>query len=107
MSLLLVAIIWGGSGFIVNKNALDYMDPIYILVLRFTLSSILMGIIFWKRLVKIKLQDLKAGVVIGIFFIFSFFLAQTIGLQYTTVSKQAFITASNVVMVPLYILVCK
>ncbi len=72
MSLLLVAIIWG-SGFIVNKNALDYMDPIYILVLRFTLSSILMGIIFWKRLVKIKLQDLKAGVVIGIFFIFSFF----------------------------------
>ena len=98
MSLLLVAIIWG-SGFIVNKNALDYMDPIYILVLRFTLSSILMGIIFWKRLVKIKLQDLKAGVVIGIF-LFLAFLAQTIGLQYTTVSKQAFITASNVVMVP-------
>ena len=75
------------------------MDPIYILVLRFTLSSILMGIIFWKRLVKIKLQDLKAGVVIGIF-LFLAFLAQTIGLQYTTVSKQAFITASNVVMVP-------
>ncbi len=98
MSLLLVAVVWG-IGFIISKNALDYMDPIYLMFLRFTLSSVLMAIIFWKKLLKIKLKDLEAGVIIGLF-LFLGFLFQTVGLQYTTVSKQAFITASNVVMVP-------
>lgn len=98
MSLLLVAIVWG-IGFIISKNALDYMDPIYLMFLRFTLSSVLMVIIFWKKLLKIKIKDLEAGVIIGLF-LFLGFLFQTVGLQYTTVSKQAFITASNVVMVP-------
>ena len=98
MSLILVAIIWG-SGFIIIKNALDYMNPIYLMVLRFTLSSVLMAIIFWKKFKNINTEDLKAGIIIGIF-LFLAFLFQTVGLQYTTVSKQAFITASNVVMVP-------
>lgn len=98
LSLLLVAIIWG-SGFIVIKSALDYMDPIYMLVLRFTLSTVLMAIIFYKRVKSINAADIKAGARIGLF-LFLAFLTQTVGLQYTTVSKQAFITASNVVMVP-------
>lgn len=98
LSLLIVAIIWG-SGFIVIKNALDYMNPIYMLVLRFTLSSVLMIIIFFKKFKTINKEDIRAGSIIGLF-MFSAFIAQTIGLQYTTVSKQAFITASNVVMVP-------
>lgn len=101
LSLLLVAIIWG-SGFIVIKNALDFMDPIYMLVLRFTLSSILMAMVFFKRLKTINKEDLKAGTIIGIF-LFIAFVTQTVGLQFTTVSKQAFITASNVVMVPFII----
>lgn len=98
ISLFLVAIIWG-SGFAVNKNALNYTSPVYILILRFTLSSILMGIIFYKRMLKAKKKDFLAGGIIGIFLFFAF-ISQTVGLQYTTASKQAFITASNVVMVP-------
>lgn len=98
LSLLLVAIIWG-SGFIVIKNALDFIHPVYMLVLRFSLSSVLMALVFWKRFKKTTKEDIKAGTVIG-FFLFLAFLAQTIGLKYTTVSKQAFITGSNVVIVP-------
>lgn len=98
ISLFLVAIIWG-SGFVANKNVLNFIDPIYLLVLRFSISSVLMGIIFFKRFKKVNKQDLVAGIIIG-GFLFLAFVAQTIGLQYTTVSKQAFITASNVVMVP-------
>lgn len=97
-ALLLVAILWG-SGFIVNKNVLDYMHPIYILVVRFTLSCLFMGLIFYKKVAQIKLEDLKAGGIIGIF-MFIAFLAQNTGLKYTTVSKAAFITVTNVVMVP-------
>lgn len=98
ISLFLVAIIWG-SGFVANKNVLDLIHPIYLLVLRFSISSVLMGIIFFKRFKKVNKQDLVAGTVIGSF-LFLAFVTQTIGLQYTTGSKQAFITASNVVMVP-------
>lgn len=98
MALLLVAIIWGGS-FIVIKSALDFMDPIYMTFLRFTTSSILMGLIFLKNMRRMDLGDLRAGIIIGIFMFFAF-ITQTIALNYTTPGKQAFITASNVVMVP-------
>ncbi len=97
-SLLFVAILWG-SGFIVIKNALEIMHPIYILILRFSLASIFLGLIFYKRLLKLKFEDLKAGFIIGLV-LFIAFIAQTVGMQYTNVSNSAFITSSNVVMVP-------
>nr|WP_300003421.1 DMT family transporter [Tissierella sp.] len=97
-SLVLVAIIWG-SGFIFMKNTLEYLDPVHIISLRFIISFIVMALIFFKKLKTISLRDLKAGAIIGLF-LFAAFLSQTVGLQYTTVSNQAFITASNVVLVP-------
>lgn len=96
--MIIVAIIWG-SGFIFTKNALDHMTPFYILGFRFLIATIAMGIIAFKRLKKAKLKDIKAGLIVG-FFMFIGFSTQTVGLQYTTVGVQAFITASNVVMVP-------
>ncbi len=96
--LLLVAVIWG-SGFVVTKNALDHITPYYLLACRFMISSALMVLVFFKRFKKVKLKDLKAGFIIGIF-LFGGFATQTVGLKYTTAGKQAFITATNVVMVP-------
>lgn len=46
-----------------------------------------------------KKEHLKGGIVIGLFLFLAFYV-QTVGLQYTTPSNNAFITASNVVMVP-------
>lgn len=100
LSLILVAAIWG-SGFVVTKNAVNHITPFYMLAIRFLISFILMTIIFWKRVKKTKLEDIKAGLIIG-FFLFMGFATQTYGIKYTTVSKQAFITASNVVMVPFF-----
>ena len=97
-SLLIVAIIWG-SGFVVTKNSLNHITPYYLLAFRFMISFLLMGLVFFKRLKKAKLKDWKAGLLIGIF-LFGGFATQTVGLNYTTAGKQAFITASNVVMVP-------
>lgn len=98
LGLLLVAMLWGG-GFIITKNTLDLIDPIYLTFLRFTLSAVLMGLLFFKNMKRANSSDLKAGIIIGLF-MFAAFITQTVGLLYTTVSKQAFITASNVVMVP-------
>ena len=98
MSMFLVAILWGG-GFVAVKDALDNITPMYIMAARFGISFILMLIIFWKRIKKTNKQDIIAGTVVGIF-LFTAFSAQTIGLQYTTAGKQAFLTGTNVVIVP-------
>lgn len=98
ISLLFVAIIWG-SGFVVTKNALDVITPYYLLSFRFVIATVLLGIIFFKRIKKAKLKDIKSGALVGLF-LFGGFATQTIGLNYTTAGKQAFITATNVVMVP-------
>ncbi len=98
ISLFIIAIIWG-SGFVVTKSTLDHMTPYYLLAYRFMISSLLMGLIFLKRIKKASIEDLKAGLLIGLF-LFGGFATQTVGLKYTTAGKQAFITSSNVVMVP-------
>lgn len=98
LSLFIVAIIWG-SGFIVTKSTLDYVTPYYMLFYRFFISAVLLAIILFKKIRKASIKDIKAGIVVGIF-LFAGFAAQTIGLQYTEAGKQAFITATNVVMVP-------
>ncbi|UFH66655.1 DMT family transporter [Clostridium cadaveris] len=98
IALLIVAIVWG-AGFVASKEALEVAKPLYILAIRFSLSFILMSIIFFKHLKKINKDDLKAGLIIGSI-LFLAFATQTIGLQYTQASTQAFLTGTNVVMVP-------
>lgn len=98
LSLLLVALIWG-SGFVASKNALNSMPPHYINAIRFALPFFLLCFVFWKKVKTINLKDLRSGGIIGVF-LFVAFAAQTVGLQYTTASKQAFLTGVNVVIVP-------
>ncbi|WP_129598752.1 DMT family transporter [Anaerophilus nitritogenes] len=97
-SLFLVAIIWGG-GFIFMKDSLHILKPFYMNGIRFTLAFVTMTIIFWKRFIKITKKDFISGTIVGIF-LFLAFIIQTIGLQYTTASKSAFLTGTNVVIVP-------
>ncbi|MBU5439946.1 DMT family transporter [Tissierella sp. MSJ-40] len=98
LSLFIVAIIWG-SGFVVTKSTLDRITPYHMLAFRFIIAALLMGIVFFKNLKKITMEDIKAGILVGVF-LFGGFATQTVGLKYTTAGKQAFITATNVVMVP-------
>lgn len=98
LSLLFVAIVWG-SGFVATKNALDSYSPYFIMASRFSIACLFIGVIFAKKIKKIDRNDLFAGSIIGLF-LFLGFAAQTIGLQYTTAAKQAFLTGTNVIMVP-------
>ncbi|KGR77004.1 DMT family transporter [Ureibacillus manganicus] len=96
--LIITAIIWG-SGFVFSAVSLEYFTPYQILAFRFTIGLIILSAIFYKRLKKIKKSTLIRGLVLGIL-LYLAFLLQTVGLQYTTPSKNAFITAVNVVIVP-------
>ena len=66
---------------------------------RFLIGIILLSLIFYKKLEYIKKSTLLKGTVLGIF-LYAAFALQTVGLQYTTPSKNAFLTAVNVVIVP-------
>ena len=98
LSLVLASFFWG-LGFVAMKDALETYPTFWLLVLRFSFSAILMGLIFRRRISGIALRDFRAGAVIGTF-LFLGFAAQTLGLNYTTPGKQAFLTATYVVIVP-------
>ena len=68
LALLIVAILWGSSLTVVKQSSKTF-NPNFILAIRFTLAAILLSIIFWKRLRQAKYDDIKNGLLIGIFFI--------------------------------------
>ena len=101
--LILVTVIWGG-GFVASDIALESMKPFQIMMVRFLLASVLMGMIsLGQKNREEKSVDrigaIRAGILMGIALFVGFSL-QIIGLQYTTPSKNAFLTALNVVIVP-------
>lgn len=97
-SLLLVAIAWGATFFIV-QNAVEE-TPVYIFLFwRFLFASILMSLIAYKSWKKLDKATLRAGIILGTF-MFLGFAFQTFGLTYTYSSTVAFITGLNVVIVP-------
>lgn len=99
ISLLFVAAVWGG-GFVAVKDALNTMTPLLLMSYRFILAAGIMYLFLHKKIGKFSKNDLKYGLVVGTI-LFLAFAAQTFGLKYTTASKQGFLTATYVVMVPL------
>lgn len=99
ISLFFVAIVWGG-GFVAVKGALDTMTPFVLMAYRFVLAASIVYLFFFKKIGRISKEDLKSGLVVGAI-LYLAFAAQTFGLQYTTASKQGFLTATYCVMVPI------
>ncbi len=96
--LLFVAVVWG-SGFIVLKDSLSDMTPMFLLAMRFLLSSLVLGVVCINKVKNMSFNDVKAGFIIGIC-LFGGYTFQILGLQYTTASNSAFLTAVNVILVP-------
>lgn len=98
LGLVLVTIIWGG-GFVASDMALDSLTPFQIMTIRFFLGTMILGSISLSDLKGIKKEEVRAGFFMGCA-LFAGFALQIVGLLYTTPSKNAFLTATNVVMVP-------
>lgn len=97
---LLAAAIWGFA-FVVVKDSLSDISACYMLAFRFSIAAVVLGIVFFKRLKKINVNYLKKAGIIGIF-LFLAYLFQTIGCNYTTPGKNAFLTTIYVVLIPFY-----
>jgi len=97
--LLLIGILWG-MGFVTVKIGLNAgMNTFYLMWLRFLGSFVLLSILFRKKIKKVSKDDLKAGIALGIIQYFGY-MFQTYGAEHTTVGKNAFFTAINVIIVP-------
>ncbi|EON73681.1 DMT family transporter [Lysinibacillus sphaericus] len=97
--LLITAIVWG-SGFVITAIALEYLTAYQVMAGRFLLASIILTVLFGYRLKKATKSVIWKGVLLGTILYIAFSL-QTVGLQYTTPSKNAFLTAVNVIIVPI------
>ncbi len=99
LALLGVAIIWG-TGFIATQIAIDEgLSASFITFVRFAVASTVLFVSFRKDIITMKKLDVKMGLIAG-GFLFLGFTLQTTGLNFTTPSSNAFITATSVVMVP-------
>lgn len=97
-SLALVALAWGTS-YAIIKDTLSHTTPFVLMTIRFGLSTLLLSIIYFRKLIKITRIDFINGIKIGIF-MFGAFITLVTGIKYTTASKQSFIVGSYVLMVP-------
>ena len=103
LGLLTVTIIWGG-GFVASDLALETLTPFQIMFIRFMIAAVIMTVLGRDSIRTITREEIKCGIMLGAA-LFGGFALQIIGLQYTTPSKNAFLTATNVVIVPFIALV--
>lgn len=99
LALLMVAVIWG-SGFIATEYAIKaQMSTSLIMTTRFGIAAVIMLPICLKQLPNLSRKGLLQGCIAGVI-LFMAFYSQTLGQAHTNVSNSAFLTATNVVMVP-------
>lgn len=97
--LLALTVVWG-STFVSMKVGLRDMSPILMTSTRFTVAALFFLVLFWKNIFPFPDGAIRKGTVLGLF-LFLGFIAQNVGLNYTTASKSAFITSLMVVFVPI------
>ena len=100
LSLLLVTIFWG-AGFPATKIALQTMTPFYHIGIRFTVASLLLAILFYKKLRNINKSLIKPALILSSL-LFGVYAFQTVGIQYTTASKSSFFSGLAVLLVPIF-----
>lgn len=100
LSLLLVTIFWG-AGFPATKIALETISPYYHIGFRFAIASLLLAILFHRKLRKLDKTFIKPALVLSSL-LFATYAFQTVGIQYTTASKSSFFSGLAVLIVPFF-----
>ena len=96
--LLFVCIIWGGS-FVIVRDSVRIMPPLFLIGGRFVLAFIAVALCF-PRSFRAWRANLPFGVLLSLPLLGGF-ITQTLGLRYTTASNSGFITGFNVILVAL------
>lgn len=97
--LLATTFIWG-STFVIVKIGLEDMSAFPLVAIRFTVAALFFSLVFRKALFPLTRSMIIKGSILSLF-LFLGFITQTVGLNFTTASKSAFITGMMVVVVPI------
>lgn len=98
LSLLAMTLIWG-STFPIVKIAMEFISPILLIALRFTIATAFLLLFFRRKIFPLPPGAITKGSVLALF-LFLGFVAQNFGIMITTASKAAFITGLMVLFVP-------
>ena len=100
-SALVVAAFFFGTTFLVVQDAVERIDPLPFLAIRFLIGAAVLGLVARRRPRRQEREvgEIRDGVVAGVLLLAGYVL-QTVGLQYTTAATSAFITYLLVVFVP-------
>lgn len=82
------------------KSALAFISPMMFVSIRFFAASMLLLPFVYPLFKSISKKQLSEGFILGVF-LYIGFAVQTIGLQYTTATKSAFITGTFVLFTPI------
>ena len=100
IGLILTAAIWGFA-FVIVKDSLDYIGPIWMMAARFSIAAIALSLVYIKKLRTITRGIFLKGAWTGTF-LFLGYAFQTVGCNYTTAGKNAFLTAVYVILIPFF-----
>ncbi|GAB7388912.1 DMT family transporter [Bacillaceae bacterium] len=98
LCLLGIAIGWGYT-FVLTKDLLNEMTPLYFTGTRFLLAGIIIWTFTWKTVKKTQARHWKAGIICGLSLCCAFTL-QIYGIEGTTPGKAGMITGTAVIIVP-------
>ncbi|KIL72783.1 DMT family transporter [Bacillus badius] len=98
LSLVGISIGWGYS-FVLTKDLLNEMTPLYFIGTRFFLAALLLLLFKWKSIKRLPKQVWKYGIFAGTA-LWGGFVLQTVGIELTTPGKAGVLTGTMVVIVP-------
>lgn len=97
--IIIATIIWGSS-FVIVKDVTNLLPPGWILAVRFTAASIIMGVaLLGRRQLYLEKSHVGFGLLFGLAMFLAYYL-QTVGITDTTPGKNAFLTGTYCVIVP-------
>lgn len=99
VGLILTAAIWGFA-FVIVKDSLTHIGAVWMVAFRFTIAAVLLALFYCTKLKQINASYLKQGAMLGLVLFLAYF-TQTIGCDYTTAGKNAFLTTTYVILIPL------
>ena len=101
-TLLLVALtaVWGSTFFLI-RDLVETVPPVDFLAVRFSLSAVIMVVVFWRPLRALTRRQVLVGVGLGALYGLAQ-IFQTQGLSTTPASVSGFITGTYVVLTPVF-----
>ena len=100
MLFALTALIWGVA-FVVVKDSIQSVTPLYMTAMRFFIAAAACVPLCIQFKCSIDKNTVIKGIILGVA-LFTAYVLQTYGINYTTAGKNAFITAFYMVLVPFF-----